>query len=72
VEILQQFEARGLIKAMVHAEPRGKAACISDALATAKGEIVFFADVRQQIEPPALRFWLKILSILRWAVSAEN
>src|SRR5205085_2993921 len=55
VEILQQFEARGLIKAMVHAEPRGKAACISDALATAKGEIVFFADVRQQIEPPALR-----------------
>jgi biofilm PGA synthesis N-glycosyltransferase PgaC len=56
VEILQQFEARGLIKAMVHAEPRGKAACISDALATAKGEIVFFADVRQQIEPPALRF----------------
>ena len=32
VEILQQFEGRGLIKAMVHAEPRGKAACISDAL----------------------------------------
>jgi biofilm PGA synthesis N-glycosyltransferase PgaC len=54
-QILRQFEDRGMIKAIVHQEVRGKAACISDALGIATGDILFFADVRQRIEPPALR-----------------
>jgi hypothetical protein len=39
----------------VHPEVRGKAACIADAICAAKGDIIFFADVRQRIEPAALR-----------------
>ena len=54
-QILRQFEERGMIKVIVQREVRGKAACIADVLAVATGEIVFFADVRQSIEPPALR-----------------
>jgi len=54
-QILQSFQDRGLIRAIVHSEVRGKAACIADAMSVAAGDIVFFADVRQRIEPPALR-----------------
>src|SRR5262249_47913274 len=54
-QIHQKFKDRGLARAIVHAEVRGKAACIADALSVARGDIVFFADVRQRIEPAALR-----------------
>jgi poly-beta-1,6-N-acetyl-D-glucosamine synthase len=54
-QVLQKFQDRGLVRAIVHPEVRGKAACIADALSVARGDIVFFADVRQRIEPAALR-----------------
>ncbi len=37
-------------------DSRGKSACLNDAIATAKGEIIVFTDARQTIEPNAVRF----------------
>ena len=55
-QVLRSFRDRGLIRVIVHPEFRGKAACIADALSIAQGDVVFFADVRQRIEPLAFRF----------------
>jgi cellulose synthase/poly-beta-1,6-N-acetylglucosamine synthase-like glycosyltransferase len=40
---------------VTHPQPRGKAAGLNDAIATARGEIVIFTDARQQIEVDAVR-----------------
>lgn len=46
---------------LVHTVPvgRGKAAGLNDALALAQGEIVFFTDVRQELEPDCLRLLIE-------------
>jgi cellulose synthase/poly-beta-1,6-N-acetylglucosamine synthase-like glycosyltransferase len=54
-EILAAHAARGTVHAMVHEKARGKAAGLNDAIAAAHGEIVVFADARQEIEPAAVR-----------------
>lgn len=36
-------------------ERRGKAACLNDAVAAARGEVLLMLDVRQRLEPDALR-----------------
>lgn len=43
------------VRPMLHAQRRGKSACLADAIAAARGEIVLFTDVRQRLEPGALR-----------------
>lgn len=53
--ILDYFSADGRIRVLVNPASRGKAACLNDAVAAARGEIVLFTDARQQIESGALR-----------------
>lgn len=53
--ILDYFAADGRIRILVNPASRGKAACLNDAVAAARGEIVLFTDARQQIESGALR-----------------
>lgn len=43
------------IRVLEFAERRGKAACVSDAVAQAQGEVLLMTDVRQRLEPDALR-----------------
>ncbi len=43
------------IHVLEFAERRGKAACINDAVAAARGEVLLLTDVRQRLEPDALR-----------------
>src|SRR5215470_3212997 len=54
-EILNYCAADNRIRIMVNSLSRGKAACLNDAVAAARGEIVLFTDARQQIEPQAVR-----------------
>ncbi len=51
--IVREFADRGAI--LVTAPRGGKAAALNRALAVATGEIVFFTDVRQPLEPGCLR-----------------
>lgn len=43
------------IRVLEFAERRGKAACLNDAVAQAQGEVLLMTDVRQRLEPDALR-----------------
>ena len=43
------------IRVLEFAERRGKAACLNDAVAVARGEVLLMTDVRQRLEPDALR-----------------
>jgi cellulose synthase/poly-beta-1,6-N-acetylglucosamine synthase-like glycosyltransferase len=54
-EILADHVRRGTVRAIVQRESRGKGAGLNDAIAAATGEIVVFADARQQIEADAIR-----------------
>ena len=54
-QILAEYERQGAVHAIVHEEARGKAAGLNDAIAMARGEIVVFADARQEIEGAAVR-----------------
>jgi poly-beta-1,6-N-acetyl-D-glucosamine synthase len=53
-EILAAHVRQGTVHAIVHEQSRGKAAGLNDAIAAAHGEIVVFADARQEIEPDAV------------------
>ena len=54
-EILATHAGQGGVYPIVHEQLRGKAAGLNDAIAAATGEIVVFADARQEIEPDAVR-----------------
>lgn len=43
------------VRFLSHPQRRGKAACLNDAVAAATGEVLLMVDVRQRIEPGALR-----------------
>lgn len=43
------------VQVLEFAERRGKAACLNDAVAAAAGELLLMTDVRQQLDPQALR-----------------
>ncbi len=43
------------VRVLEHARRRGKAACLNDAVAAARGEVLLMLDVRQRLEPEALR-----------------
>lgn len=43
------------VRFLSHPHRRGKAACLNDAVASARGEVLLMVDVRQRIEPAALR-----------------
>lgn len=43
------------IRVLEFSERRGKAACLNDAVAAAQGELLLMTDVRQRLEPDALR-----------------
>jgi cellulose synthase/poly-beta-1,6-N-acetylglucosamine synthase-like glycosyltransferase len=53
-EVAARFASRG-VRTLSLAGPRGKAACIGEALPHCRGEVVVLCDVRQEIEPGALR-----------------
>jgi len=55
--VLAGNEAR--IRTLLKTESRGKAAGLNDAIGMAQGEVMLFTDVRQQIEPPALRLLIE-------------
>ena len=52
-EIVQRFASRSKLEYMA-VPRRGKAAALNAALARASGEILFFTDVRQQLQPDSL------------------
>ncbi len=54
-EILNYYAADCRVRIVLNTESRGKADCVNDAVAAARGEIVVFTDARQKIEPAALR-----------------
>lgn len=54
-EILNGYARDSRFQTICFPECRGKAACLNDAIAAARGEIVLFTDVRQQLEKQALR-----------------
>jgi len=43
------------VSVLEFAERRGKAACLNDAVSAASGELLLMTDVRQQLDPQALR-----------------
>ncbi|MDF4003994.1 glycosyltransferase family 2 protein [Luteibacter sp. PPL201] len=51
--------ARRVVDARLHvlefAVRRGKAACLNDAVAAARGDVILFTDIRQRLAPSALR-----------------
>jgi poly-beta-1,6-N-acetyl-D-glucosamine synthase len=53
-EILNYYAADRRVRTVLHAESRGKAACLNDAVAVARGELIVFNDARQKIESGAL------------------
>lgn len=57
--ILQDFRDHPQVRFVLKAEAQGKAAGLGDALKIATGEIVFFTDARQTIEPGALRYLIE-------------
>lgn len=61
VALLQTLEEPRL-RTFVHAQRRGKSACIADALAQLDAEIILFTDVRQRIECNAARLLVDALS----------
>lgn len=52
--IARGYQDRG-VRVLAFPERRGKAACVNDAVAAAHGELLVMTDVRQRIEPGALR-----------------
>jgi poly-beta-1,6-N-acetyl-D-glucosamine synthase len=54
-QVLDYYAADGRIRILINPVSRGKAACLNDAMAAVRGEIVLFTDARQQIESQALR-----------------
>ncbi|HEY8683380.1 MAG TPA: glycosyltransferase family 2 protein [Rhodanobacter sp.] len=53
-EQCRQFSGLG-IQVLEFAQRRGKAACLNDAVAAASGELLLMIDVRQKLDPLALR-----------------
>lgn len=50
------------VRVLEFAQRRGKAACLNDAVAAARGEVLLMVDVRQRVEPQALRRLLDCLA----------
>lgn len=59
---VQGLPADARIRALSNPARRGKAACLNDAVAAARGEVLLMVDVRQRIEPGALRALVACLS----------
>jgi cellulose synthase/poly-beta-1,6-N-acetylglucosamine synthase-like glycosyltransferase len=58
-EILSEYAKIPRVRVIFLAPSRGKAAGLNDAIAIARGEIIVFTDVRQKIEPDAVRLLLE-------------
>ncbi|MFZ3264138.1 MAG: glycosyltransferase family 2 protein [Terriglobales bacterium] len=59
VGILEGLQKHPRMRILLKDSPQGKAAGLNDAIKMASGEIVFFTDARQMIEPGALRCLLE-------------
>jgi cellulose synthase/poly-beta-1,6-N-acetylglucosamine synthase-like glycosyltransferase len=57
--LLDGLRAHPRVQILLKDSAQGKAAGLNDAVRMANGEIVFFTDARQKIEPGALRFLLE-------------
>jgi biofilm PGA synthesis N-glycosyltransferase PgaC len=58
-EILTAYRQNPHVRALLHAEQAGKASGLNSGVAAARGEIVFFVDARQTVEPDALRLLME-------------
>lgn len=58
-EILEKWSRQPRVSSVSNAVARGKAAGLNDAFARARGEIVFFTDVRQKLEPDCLQLLMQ-------------
>lgn len=71
VTIAQGFRSRG-VEVLAFANRRGKAACLNDLLAACDSEFVVFCDVRQTLDPDAVRCLLENFADVQvGAVSGE-
>lgn len=59
VAYLQDLQSHPRVRVLLKSTSQGKAAGLNDAIKMASGEIVFFTDARQKIEPGALRCLLE-------------
>ena len=59
VAYLQDLQSHPRVRVLLKSTSQGKAAGLNDAIKLASGEIVFFTDARQKIEPGALRCLLE-------------
>jgi cellulose synthase/poly-beta-1,6-N-acetylglucosamine synthase-like glycosyltransferase len=57
-----QGDADARVRVLAHPHRRGKAACLNDAVAAARGEVLLMVDVRQRVEAGALRALVACLS----------
>ncbi|HYU47535.1 MAG TPA: glycosyltransferase family 2 protein [Terriglobales bacterium] len=57
--MLERFVRGGRVRTMMKPVSEGKAAGLNDAVQLASGEVLLFTDVRQQIEPGALRLLME-------------
>jgi cellulose synthase/poly-beta-1,6-N-acetylglucosamine synthase-like glycosyltransferase len=53
--ILREHASDSGVYIVMNQLPRGKASCLNDGIELAQGEVVLFTDVRQKIEPGAIR-----------------
>ncbi|MFY9911847.1 MAG: glycosyltransferase family 2 protein [Candidatus Sulfotelmatobacter sp.] len=57
--VLRRYADDPCVQVLMNQLPRGKAAGLNDAVDLAAGEIVIFTDVRQKIEPDAIRLLME-------------
>jgi poly-beta-1,6-N-acetyl-D-glucosamine synthase len=57
--ILREYSNHARVQALMNQLPRGKASGLNDAIDVAAGEIIVLTDVRQQIEPSAIRLLME-------------
>ncbi|MGB9234637.1 MAG: glycosyltransferase family 2 protein [Terriglobales bacterium] len=55
-EVLGRFAGDPRVRTIMKSASQGKAAGLNDAMQSVRGDVLLFTDVRQQIEPCALRF----------------
>jgi biofilm PGA synthesis N-glycosyltransferase PgaC len=55
-QILTRYAMDRQVHIVLNPSPQGKAASLNEAIALASGELVMFTDVRQYIEPEAMKF----------------
>jgi len=58
-KMLAELQSNSRIRVLIKPESQGKASRLNDGISAASGEVLFFTDARQMIEPGALRLLME-------------